>query len=72
LWCCAIDHTEAVAKADRVLFVDYESDWVDLLRMAFERAGVPNPVHSMKNGPTAVKRSVWRCNEDLIAWLERL
>ena len=38
-----------------VLFVDDDSDWVDLLRAAFERAGIPNPVQGVKNGPEAIR-----------------
>ena len=42
-------------KAGTVLFVDDDSDWVDLLRTAFKRAGMSNPVQGVKDGPEAIK-----------------
>jgi len=38
-----------------VLFVDDDSNWADLLRTAFERAGVPNPVQGVRDGPEAIR-----------------
>ncbi len=44
-----------MAELDSVLFVDDDPDWVDLLRMAFKRAGMPNPVQGVKDGPEAIR-----------------
>ena len=44
-----------MAKAGSVLFVDDDSDWVELLRTAFKRAGMSNPVQGVKNGPEAIR-----------------
>jgi CheY-like chemotaxis protein len=40
--------------AGSVLFVDDDLEWVELLRTAFERAGIPNPVQGVKDGPEAI------------------
>ena len=37
-----------------VLFVDDDLEWVELLRTAFERAGIPNPVQGVRDGPEAI------------------
>jgi CheY-like chemotaxis protein len=44
-----------MTAAGSVLFIDDDSNWVDLLRTAFERAGVPNPVQGVKDGPEAIR-----------------
>jgi CheY-like chemotaxis protein len=44
-----------MTEAGTVLFVDDDSDWVDLLRMAFQRAGMPNPVYGVKDGSEAIR-----------------
>jgi CheY-like chemotaxis protein len=44
-----------MAEAGSVLFVDDDSDWVELLRTAFNRAGMPNPVQGVKDGPEAIR-----------------
>ena len=43
-----------MTKASSVLFVDDDPDWVDLLRTAFGRAGIPNLVHGVQDGPEAI------------------
>ena len=40
--------------AGSVLFVDDDSEWVELLRTAFERAGITNPVQGVRDGPEAI------------------
>lgn len=44
-----------MTRASGVLFVDDEADWVELLRMAFERAGVPDAVTGVKDGEQAIR-----------------
>jgi CheY-like chemotaxis protein len=44
-----------MAKADSVLFVDDDPDWVVLLRTAFARAGISNPVQGVQDGPEAIR-----------------
>ena len=46
-----------MTAAGSVLFVDDDPDWVDLLRTAFERAGIANPVQGVKDGPEALSYS---------------
>jgi CheY-like chemotaxis protein len=43
-----------MTEAGSVLFVDDDPDWVDLLRTAFKRAGIPNLVQGVKDGPEAI------------------
>ena len=38
-----------------VLFVDDDPDWVELLRMAFQRIEIPNPIHGVGDGPEAIR-----------------
>src|ERR1035441_855007 len=40
--------------AGSVLFVDDDLEWVELLRRAFARAGIPNPVQGVRDGPEAI------------------
>jgi len=68
-WCCGIEpagnccppfrcggeKSKTMAKTGSVLFVDDESVWVDLMRTAFKRAGIPNPVEGVKDGPEAIR-----------------
>ena len=44
-----------MTTASGVLFVDDEADWVDLLRMAFERAGMPDAVTRVRDGEQAIR-----------------
>ena len=46
---------EYMIEAGTVLFVDDDADWVELLRTAFERAGVNNPVQGVRDGPEAIR-----------------
>jgi CheY-like chemotaxis protein len=43
-----------MTAAGSVLFVDDDPNWVDLLRLAFDRAGIPNPVQGVPGGPEAI------------------
>ena len=38
-----------------MLFVDDDPDWIDLFRMALERAGVPDAVTGLRNGEEAIR-----------------
>ena len=44
-----------MAMTGSVLFVDDDPDWVDLLRTVFERAGIPNPVQGVRDGPEVLR-----------------
>ena len=44
-----------MTNAGSVLFVDNDTDWVDLLRMAFERAGMPVAVTGVGDGADAIR-----------------
>jgi CheY-like chemotaxis protein len=44
-----------MTRAGEVLFVDDETDWIDLLQMAFERAGMPNAVTGVNDGEEAIR-----------------
>jgi CheY-like chemotaxis protein len=52
-----------MAKVGSILFVDDDPNWVELLRMAFQRAGIPNPVEGVPDGPEAIRylRGKGRC-----------
>ena len=45
---------KTMANVGCVLFVDDDPDWTDLLRTAFQRAGIPNPVAGVKDGSEAL------------------
>ncbi len=38
-----------------LLFVDDDPNWVELLRIAFGRTGMANPVHGVGDGPEAIQ-----------------
>lgn len=44
-----------MTAAGSVLFVDDDPNWVELLRLAFGRTGMPNPIHGVEDGPEAIR-----------------
>ena len=53
--CGGEEMSKCMTAPGSVLFVDDDSEWVDLLRTAFGRAGIPNPVQGVKDGPEAIR-----------------
>jgi CheY-like chemotaxis protein len=51
---CGTEDSKLMTAAGSVLFVDDDPNWVDLLRVAFDRAGIPNPVQGVQDGPEAI------------------
>ena len=43
-----------MTETGSVLFVDDDPNWVELLRMAFGRTGMLNPIHGVGDGPEAI------------------
>jgi CheY-like chemotaxis protein len=51
---CGAEDPKRMTAAGSILFVDDDPNWVDLLRVAFDRAGIPNPVQGVPDGPEAI------------------
>jgi CheY-like chemotaxis protein len=52
---CGGENSRRTAISGSVLFVDDDQDWVELLRTAFGRAGIINPMHGVTDGPEAMR-----------------
>ena len=44
-----------MTDAGSILFVDDDPNWVELLRMAFQRTEMPNPIRGVEDGPEAIR-----------------
>ena len=52
---CEEEPSKSMREVGSVLFVDDDPDWVELLRMAFQRIEIPNPIHGVGDGPEAIR-----------------
>jgi CheY-like chemotaxis protein len=44
-----------MTKTGGILFVDDDLEWVELLQMAFRRAGIAEPIQGVKDGEEAIR-----------------